>query len=140
MHLLQCNEIQIIKHNSWYHHYTFQHRNAIFSESTNTKDHKYNTTLQVSIAVTAIFKILKWRKTTICNFTCSGIVTWHSGAETCRGDIRNCVLCVFYCTSLLVTIPNTEGDQVATLQNETAVSASHLGVHSNYPLHSRNHV
>jgi hypothetical protein len=84
--------------------------------SMKTKDHKSNTPLQVLITVTVIFKIWKSR---IHNFTYSGVVTWQSGAETCRVILmRNCVpWFAFYCTSLLVTI------QAATMQNESAFSA-----------------
>jgi hypothetical protein len=38
----------------------FRHRTAIFRKSTNSKDHKSNTPLQVSNALTVIFKILKF--------------------------------------------------------------------------------
>jgi hypothetical protein len=93
---------------------------------------------QVLNIVTVIFKILKWWKSRIHNFAYIGNVTWQSGDETCRGDTHQ-ELCsrickLFYCTSMLVII------QDATMQNESAFSASHLRIKSNYHLHSRNHV
>ena len=58
-------------------------RTQSIRKSTNTKDHKSNNPLWVLITLAAIFKMWKSR---IHNFTYSGIVTWKSGAETCRGD------------------------------------------------------
>jgi hypothetical protein len=40
--------------------YMFQHVSAIRRESTNSKDHRCNTPLQVLITITGIFKILKF--------------------------------------------------------------------------------
>jgi len=44
------NALNNIQHNviyDKYHHYMFRHWSAIFREPTNTKNHKYNTPLQV---------------------------------------------------------------------------------------------
>jgi hypothetical protein len=108
MHLIKYNDIQIIKHNSWHHPYKFRHRSAIIRESTNTKDHKSNTPFQVLTTVTVIFKVLKWWKSRIYSVVCfnrihnfkySGIVTWQSGTETCRGDTYQ-ELCSIICILL----------------------------------------
>jgi hypothetical protein len=40
--------------------YTFRHRSAIFSESTEIKDHKSYTPIQTLITLTVLLKILKY--------------------------------------------------------------------------------
>ena len=40
-----------------YHPYVFRHRNAIFSQSKKTRNHKFNTPLKPLLALTVILEI-----------------------------------------------------------------------------------
>jgi hypothetical protein len=47
--------------------YMFWHQGVIFRGSTKTKEHKFNTPIQVLIALTVIIKILKYYNSRIPN-------------------------------------------------------------------------